>query len=109
MMLLFFAFVACVAVGPMFARLIKWADTLPAPLRSADASRPECAERPALPGAVVVHLAISDRLDRRAQATPEEQAALAAAMQRLRDSWGDQVEAEELIRKVDREWEESHD
>lgn len=42
-------------------------------------------ESPAIPPAIVVHLSVSDRLVKRDTASPEEMAALRAAVYKLRD------------------------
>lgn len=56
------------------------------------APRPEDAERPAIPRAIVVHLTVSDRI---AKATPEEKEMYRRGLQKIRDR--------EMIEKMIRE------
>lgn len=72
-----------------------------APLLEDDQVTPELP----FPGPIIVHLAVSDRLAARDQASPEELEGLKRAMKKLREQWGDQVMAEELIQETEREWE----
>lgn len=56
---------------------------------------PQEAERPALPPAVIVHLSLSDRLDKRETASPPELEALKRGLRKMRDR--------ELVEKLVRE------
>lgn len=87
-----YASIACFFLGLV---LISLSDRKPNELDGSDTVLPEAkdAERPALPKAIIVHLSVSDRINR---ATPEERAALRRGLQKIRDR--EKVEA--LIREV---------